>query len=190
MVLLDTDPQATLRQWWEKRTDAPTPLMAAASITELTQTLQQLRQDNFKLAIIDTAGRSSEANRSVIEQADFVLLPVKPSAGDLWAIGATVEACQGARKGFAFAVTQATRGAAMTIQAVAALAQTGPVAPVVVHNRVGFAAAMGLGKAIQEIEPRGPGAGEVTELWSFVQSNLHGHEQTNKRARRKPSVAA
>lgn len=136
------------------------PKMAKAEVTEL-KALRKLSEAGFQLAVIDMAGRSSEANRTIIELADFVLLPVKPSAADLWALGATVDVCKSLNRAFAFAVCQATRNSAMTAQAVAALAAHGAVAPIVVHNRVSYAAAMGAGQTLQEIEPKGPGADEI-----------------------------
>ena len=189
VVLLDTDPQATLTQWWKKR-DPETPAMAEATVSELRSTLASLRENGFKLAIVDTAGRSSEANRTVIQEADFVLLPVKPSAGDLWAIGSTLEVCKSLNRPFAFAVCQATRNAALTVQAVAALAESGTVAPLVIHNRVGYAAAMGIGQTVQELEPKGAGAEEVSRLWAFLQKRIFADEQTGKIAEEQISKRA
>jgi chromosome partitioning protein len=184
VVLLDTDPQATLTQWWQKR-DGAVPKMAAVDIATLAGTLAELRAAGFTLAIVDTAGRSNEASRSVIQQADLVVMPVKPSAGDLWALGATVDACKAVARPFTFVVCQAVRGAALTVQAVCTLSEHGVVAPVVIHNRVGYAAAMGLGQTVQEIEPKGPGAAEISGLWAFVQKRLLSGVQTGKRARSK-----
>ena len=67
VVLIDTDPQATLTQWWAKR-GGESPQMAPADIATLQDTLGELRTAGFALAVIDTAGRSNEASRSVIEK--------------------------------------------------------------------------------------------------------------------------
>jgi chromosome partitioning protein len=188
-VLVDTDPQGTLTKWWETR-EAETPKMAKAEVTELGSLLGRLKDAGFQLAIIDTAGRSSEANRAIIEAADLILMPVKPSAADLWALGATVDVCNNLNRPFIFAVCQATRNAAMTVQAVAALASHGPVAPIVIHNRVSYAAAMGSGLTIHEIEPKGPGAEEISGLWAFVQARLPANEQGNRARKPKETVHA
>jgi chromosome partitioning protein len=184
VVLIDTDPQATLTQWWKRR-DGEVPKMAAADVGTLQSTLAELKASGFAIAIVDTAGRSSEANRSIIQQADLVVMPVKPSAGDLWALTATVETCKAAGRPFTFVVSQAVRGASLTVQAVSALSEHGVVAPVVIHNRVGYAAAMGLGQTIQEVESKGPGAAEIASLWEFVQKRMLSSVQTGKRASHK-----
>ena len=184
VVLIDTDAQATLTQWWNKRDDE-TPKMASTDTATLESTLAELKEAGFGVAIVDTAGRSNEASRSVIQQADLVVMPVKPSASDLWALTATVEACKASGRPFTFVVSQAVRGASLTVQAVSALSEHGVVAPVVIHNRVGYAAAMGLGQTIQEIEPKGPGAAEIAGLWEFVQKRMATNVQTSKRASQK-----
>ena len=38
-VLIDTDPQATLSQWWQQR-EATTPAMAEATLSELSDKLR------------------------------------------------------------------------------------------------------------------------------------------------------
>jgi chromosome partitioning protein len=189
VVLVDADPQGTLTRWWNFRAQE-TPKMAASSVADLRSSLKSLADGGFKLAIVDTAGRSSEANRTIIEQANLVLMPVRPSAADLWALGETVEACKQFDRPFSFAVCQATRGALLTIQTVAALSAHGAVAPVVVHSRVNYAAGLASGQTIQELEPKGPGAEEVASLWAFVQERMleigHASVRANQQARGAP----
>lgn len=176
-VMIDTDPQGTLGRWWNLRKDA-SPAMAEADPARMALKLRDLRREGFQLVIIDTPGRSSLAIRQVIDDADLVLVPVKPSAADLWAIGSTIKACEDLGRPFAMAVCQATRGAGLTIQAVSALSEHGAVAPSVIHNRVGFAAALGDGRTIQETDPKGPGSEEIAALWDFVQRRMNANTQS------------
>jgi hypothetical protein len=122
-------------------------------------------------------------------------MPVKPSAGDLWALSKTVNVCGELKRPFIFVVCQAVRGASMTNQALSALSEYGAVAPII-HNRVAYAAAMGIGQTAQEMEPKSPGATEIADLWQFVQKHLRAdvHKRkpegvhTGKRARQKEAV--
>src|SRR3546814_8369531 len=61
VVLVDTDPQGSLAEWWNER-EAPAPAFAHTSVQRLLTDLDQLRSQSFKLAIIDTppAIRSEE----------------------------------------------------------------------------------------------------------------------------------
>ena len=178
-VLIDTDPQATLSQWWQRR-EATTPAMAEATLSELSDKLRELSEGGFRLAFIDTPGRVSLANREVIALADLVLVPVKPSVADLWTIRSTIEACLETNRPYAFVISQATRGASLTVQAVAAASEHGVVAPAVIHNRVGFAAALSDGRTILELDPKGQGASEISSLLDFVQRRMVENGQGSK----------
>jgi chromosome partitioning protein len=178
VAMLDTDDQGTLTKWWHKR-EGDTPKMADCEIANLGTKLVELKDNGTKLVIIDTAGRDNAANRAVIQQADLVVMPVKPSAGDLWALSKTVNVCTDLKRSFIFVVCQAVRGTSMTNQALSALSEYGAVAPIV-HNRVAYAAAMGIGQTAQEMEPKSPGATEIADLWQFVQKHLRADVHKRK----------
>jgi len=117
-----------------------------------------------------------------LAQADFVLIPTRPSPHDLRAVGSTVELALGAQRPFAFAVTQAKPNSRLTVQAMAALSEHGVVAPAIVHDRVDYAASMIDGRTVLEVDPKGRSAAEVTELWSFVKSRMHEGKKARKKA--------
>jgi hypothetical protein len=82
--------------------------------------------------------------------ADFVLIPVRPSPANLWAVGGSIDISRAAGRPFAFALTQATRGATITTQALGELSERGPVCITVIHVRVGSRGA--------HLRPDAPGA--------------------------------
>jgi chromosome partitioning protein len=55
---------------------------------------------------------------------------------------------------------------------VQALAQHGRVAPVIVHQRIDFAASMVDGRTAGEVNPRSRSAEEVAALWKYIQTQL------------------
>lgn len=168
VALIDTDPQGTLTSWWRER-QAETPALAELpALSGLGLSLETLRAEGYALVIIDTPPTITASIRTIIALADFVLIPVRPSPADLWAVGGTLDLCRAADRPFAFVVTQATRGATITTQALGALSEHGPVSGAVMHMRVGYAGAMTSGQTIQEIEPNGAAAREIKDLWSFV----------------------
>jgi chromosome partitioning protein len=183
VALIDTDPQGTLTKWWQARA-GDTPALVASTVSELAGHMPKMQASGFKLVIIDTPPAITSSIRAVIGHADLVILPVKPSPADLWAIGATIDLCRDAQRPFAFVVTQAIRGAGMTVQAVAVLSEHGIVSPAILHNRVGYAGALTTGQAIQELEPRGAGAAEVSELWGFVEKRINAPVKQRKDAKR------
>ena len=171
-VLIDTDPQASLAAWWNGREDE-TPVFAPATLKELSGKLEALARAGYTYAFIDTPPAITESIRAVVMQADFVLIPTRPSPHDLRAVGRTVELATDAARPFAFAVTQAKPNARLTVQAMAALSQHGVVAPAIIHDRVDYAGSMIDGRTVLEIDPRGRSAAEVVELWSFVKTRVN-----------------
>ena len=179
-VLIDTDPQASLAAWWNGRV-AATPAFAPMTLKELAGKLEALGQAGYTYAFIDTPPAITESIRAVVAQADFVLIPTRPSPHDLRAVGSTVELALGAQRPFAFAVTQAKPNSRLTVQAMAALSEHGVVSPAIVHDRVDYAASMIDGRTVLEIDPKGRSAAEMAELWAFVKARMH----VGKKARKK-----
>lgn len=179
-VLIDTDPQGSLAAWWNSR-QAETPALAETTLANLAAKLEALAEAGFKLAVIDTPPAITAAIRDVVKLADLVLIPTRPSPHDLRAVGSTVDIAQETGRPFAFAVTQAKANARLTVQAVAALSAHGAVAPAIVHDRVDYASSMVDGRTVQETDPKGRSAGEMAELFAFVQERMHAKTKARKK---------
>ena len=180
VVLLDTDPQGSLSDWWNTR-EAHTPALATTTLAELPEKLHALMIAGVALAVIDTPPAITEAIRNVVRQADFVLIPTRPSPHDLRAVGHTVDIARDAQKPFAFCVTQAKPTARLTVQAVAALSAHGTVAPSIIHDRVDYAASMVDGRTVTETDAKGRSSAEIKDLLSFVQAQMHEKKKTSKK---------
>ena len=179
VVLIDTDPQGSLSDWWNVR-KAEAPALAPATLAELPTKLRDLEAAGFAYAIVDTPPAITDAIRAVVTLADLVVIPVKPSPHDLRAVGRTVEIAQEQGKDFCFVLTQAKGNTLLSIQAIAALSEHGVVAPAVMHDRVDYAASMTDGRTVQETDPKGRSASEMTHLWKFVKSRMHESTKTRK----------
>ena len=169
--LLDTDRQATLTRWHERRT-AETPQLGLIPLAQLTRGLEALaKQHGAKLCLVDTAPTISAQTSAIIDCADLVLIPVRPSPSDLWSVAETVDLVKAAQKQFLFVLTQAKTQARITAQAAAALSQHGRVVQAFISDRVAYAAAMTGGNSAPEIG-RGPASTEITALWDEVKSSF------------------
>jgi chromosome partitioning protein len=171
VVLIDTDPQGSLSQWWNARA-SQSPAFAKIAIDDLGGALEELRRGGTRLAIIDTPPAITHSISQVISHADLVLIPARPSPHDLRAVGATIDIAEHHGKPLVFVINGATMRARITAEAAVALSQHGTVAPVTLHHRVDFAASMVDGKTIGEIDPKSRSAKEVAELWSYVAGRL------------------
>lgn len=171
VVLIDIDPQGSLSDWWNERSD-DYPAFAQTSVARLAGDLEALRQQGFKLAVIDTPPAITMAIQSVIGVAELIVVPTRPSPHDLRAVGATVDLCERAGKPLIFVVNAATPRARITSEAAIALSQHGTVAPVTIHQRTDFASSMIDGRTVMDFDPRGRSAQEVEQLWSYVADRL------------------
>ena len=171
VVLIDTDPQGSLADWWNER-EAEMPAFAQTTVARLASDLQVLRQQGFRLAVIDTPPAITLAIQSVISVAELIVVPTRPSPHDLRAVGATVDLCERSGKPLLFVVNAATPKARITAEAAVALSQHGTVAPVTMHQRTDFAASMIDGRTVMEVDPNGRSSAEVAALWNYIADRL------------------
>jgi len=171
VVLIDIDPQGSLSDWWNER-EAEYPAFAQTTVARLAADLEVLRQQGFKLAMIDTPPAITVAIQSVIAVAELIVVPTRPSPHDLRAVGATVDLCERAGKPLIFVVNAATPKARITADAAVALSQHGTVAPITIHQRTDFAASMIDGRTVMEVDAKSKGTSEIESLWTYVCDRL------------------
>lgn len=171
VVLVDTDPQGSLTEWWNER-EAATPAFAQTNISRLLTDLDELRSQGFKLAVIDTPPAITLAIQSVIAVSDLIVIPTRPSPHDLRAAGGTVELADRTDKPFMFVINGATPRARITSDAAIALSQHGTVAPVTLHHRTEYASSMIDGRTVMEVNPKGKSAAEIENLWEYISDRL------------------
>lgn len=178
--LIDTDKQATLTLWHERRED-DSPQRLEVPFTRLAVGLKSLVANGGAYCFIDTAPTISDQSAAVLDLANLVLIPVRPSPADLWAVSETVTLVKEAGKPFLFVITQAKQQAIITAQAVAALSQYGRVAQAFIADRVPYAMAMTGGRTAPELAPKSPAAVEIAALWLDVKSCLHENVKSERR---------
>ena len=171
VAVIDTDPQGSLSHWWNAR-KADRPQFAKAALPELQEVVAHLRDSGFKLVVIDTPPAITSSISQVIAHADLVIVPTRPSPHDLRAVAATVDIAERHEKPLIFVVNAATARARITGEAAVALSQHGTVAPIMLKNRVDFAASMVDGRTVSEVVPNSASAAEVRDLWTYIQDRL------------------
>jgi chromosome partitioning protein len=185
-VLVDLDPQRSAAGWWETRT-AETPEMVETVPGELHAVLEAARADGVALCVVDTRPSAGADTATAAALADMVLIPTRPAIFDLKAIGATVHIVAAAKTP-AFIVlngTPAARGfgeASTTVDARRALADYDiPVASVSIGLRAALAHALVDGRAVNEFDPAGKAASEMTKLWQFTEERLWPKDRRSAR---------
>ena len=176
-ILIDMDPQKTLETWWQKRVEE-NPYLLETTAVELAEVVQRLEQKDLDLCIIDTPGDASENAIVGIRVADLIVIPSKPTAPDLTAIGRTISMVEEHNKPHVFVITQGIVRSKATLQAASVLSQFGPVAPAVISNRMSYANAMGVGGSAAETD--GQANEEVGQVWQFIKDRLFKSETIKK----------
>jgi len=171
VALIDTDPQGSLAEWWNER-QAETPLFVRADLASLPAQLAELKRLGVRLVIIDTPPAITENIRAVVDLANLVIIPTRPSPHDLRAVGATVDLVEASGKAMVFVVNGAASRAKINGDAAVALSQHGTVAPVTIHQRVDFAVSMIDGRTVQELDGSSNSAREIAELWIYVNTRI------------------
>src|SRR5918995_3090239 len=176
VCLIDIDPQGSLADWWNERED-DVPAFAQTTVARLGADLEVLRQQGFRLAVIDTPPAITMAIQSVINVAELVVIPTRPSPHDLRAVAGTVDMVERAQCRMVFVLNAVNLRAKITSDAVIALSQHGTVAPVFIQQRTDYAASMIDGRTVCELDPEGRSAIEIQELWQYLAAQLEKQER-------------
>ena len=167
-VLVDLDPQGTATKWAELR-EAATPVVTPTSPERLAAVLDAARSAEAALVVIDTAPQVSEAALEAARAADMVLIPCRPSAADLSAIGASVDLARQAGVPAHAILNAAPVRNPLTEQAREAIARYGiNTVPVVIHQRIDHVHAYTAGLSAAELAPRSKATRELEALFAWI----------------------
>lgn len=171
VAIIDMDPQGSLSDWWHARPVA-SPHLAQTVVSRLAEDVRKMRDLGIGLVIFDTPPAITATIEQVVRVSDLVVIPTRPSPHDLRAAGATVDLVETHGKPLVFVINGASPPSSLTAEAAIALSQHGTVAPVTIHHRDEFAASMIDGRTVMEIPDAADSAGEVVDLWDYLNERL------------------
>lgn len=167
VALLDIDPQRSLARWDALRGTSrkARPLhFEAPSGWRVPGVLDRLRQDQ-DVVLLDTAPHDDTDARVAIRAADLVLVPLQPSAADLWSMDGTLDLARKEGRRMALVLNRVPSAGRLRDQVTAALTERGlPLLDPVLGNRTAFAQAFMSGLGAVEAAPRGVAAEEARAL--------------------------
>jgi chromosome partitioning protein len=170
VAIIDLDPQASVVLWRERRAADDVEVVQARA-QELAGLLLAAREQQADYVIIDTAGRADETARVVMEAADVVLVPCRPSVNDLVASKGTAGEVRKARaRNACFVLNAVPSMGTRHVEARRALEELLPVAPVELHHYVAYSDALNDGRSVEELDPRSKAATEIRALYAWLQS--------------------
>ncbi len=176
VLLVDSDPQGSSRDWAAVREDNPVPVIAIDRPT-IERDLKNVAQKDF--VVIDGAPQASDLAISAIKVADLILIPVQPSPYDILAtsdlvdlIHQRIELTEGKLKA-AFIISRAIKGTKIGADIRQALADYQlPVLTSAITQRVIYPTSAISGSTVLDDEPNGDSSKEINELLQEILSLL------------------
>ena len=176
VLLVDSDPQGSARDWAAVREDQPVPVVGIDRPT-IARDLKSVARTDY--VIIDGAPQAADLAVSAIKAATVILVPVQPSPYDIWAtadlvdlIKERIEITDGKLRA-AFVVSRAIKGTKIGDEVVGALEEYGlPVLATRITQRVIYPGSAAAGTTVMDTEPGGDAAKEILALRSEIEKTL------------------
>lgn len=175
VLLGDVDPKGTAAVWGDMQPDS-SDLPPVVGLTK--RTLDGHLGDvaaAYDVVVIDGAAKLQSITIAALKAADIVLIPVRPSAADLWAVDELVEMIQqrreltGGSPRAAFVVSQQIVGTNLAGEMAEALEHFGmPLLEGRTAQRIAYAEALSSGTTVLGMKPSGKAAGEIRALTQDV----------------------
>jgi chromosome partitioning protein len=177
VLFFDLDPQRSLATWWQSR-PSETPPLIETDANRLAELLQEAQREGYELAVVDTPPAVTFDTARVAGIADLVLIPLRPSILDIYAVEGTAAVVKASRTPAmlvlnACAPPTVTGEAPTTIEARMALKDMAvPIAAAALAQRMDYARALNSGEAVTEFAPTSKAAAEITRLWHEVHQEI------------------
>lgn len=172
VVLVDTDIQQSATGWGNARS-ATQPIVATASAADMNRVLMAARHDAMTLCIIDTAPHATPDAVRIAQAVDLVVIPCRPTAFDVAAVGSAVEIVRAASVRAVLVLSACPFRAPEIAETRMLLAEHGlPLAPVEITDRRAFARAIASGRAVTEFDSSGKAAEEIRLLWRWLMEKI------------------
>jgi len=169
-LIVDCDDQESAASWFEKRPIDGDLQFIASDAKNLHTIIAKASAEGYENIFVDSAGRDAPSNRIITDLADYVVVPIRPSAYDLEAINESIDT---SHKGLRLFVNQGyPMGSSSEHRNKSALKLMdgigGKVCRTVVVNRAIFEDSGASGLGVTEMEPASKAANEIKQLWECI----------------------
>lgn len=176
VLLVDSDPQGSARDWAAVREDNPVPVVGIDRPT-IERDLKAIAKRPY--IVIDGAPQAADLAVSAIKAASFILIPVQPSPYDIWAtsdlvslVKQRIEITDGALQA-AFVVSRAIKNTKIGSEISDALAGYGlPVLESRITQSVVYPVTAAAGTTVLDAESGSNAAAEIRALADEIKQLL------------------
>ena len=176
VLVVDSDPQGTARDWRQTAGDTvDLPAVFGVDRPTLEKDIPKV-SGAFDVVVIDGAAKAAPMSVSAVKAADVVLIPVQPSAADLWAASDLVDiltarqSITDGRPHAAFVVSRQIPGSRLASGIQEVLDGYGlPVLAARTSQRVAYAEALAAGLSVVDYDPTGKAAQEILAIIAEIE---------------------
>jgi chromosome partitioning protein len=178
VLIVDSDVQGSARDWGALSDD--TPAVVGMDRPTLHKDIHKIAEGQ-DIVVIDGAARAEKMQISAIKAADLVLIPVQPSAFDIWSSETVVDLVQARREvagkpDAAFVISRQIVGTNLAGDAQRALESFDlPVLEGRTAQRVIYAEAAAEGRSVIDADPSSKAAEEVRRIVNDTLTLLDTH---------------
>jgi chromosome partitioning protein len=185
VLLIDADPQGSLRDWSEANGGELLPVVGLDR-ESLVKDISAVSH-GYDYAIIDGPPQIAKLSAAAVKAADLIVVPVQPSPYDIWAcadlvdIVAARQEVTGGKPKAAFVLSRLIQRTRLSAEAATALAAYGwPVLTAGTTQRVVYPASAATGQTVFLADPQGPAAREMKLILQQLLEVLHdARRETN-----------
>jgi len=178
VVVVDSDVQGSARDWGAAQEDVETPPVIGMDRPTLHKDIAKVAE-GADVVVIDGAARAEKMQTSAIKASDLVLIPVQPSAYDIWSSETLVDLVQARREvagtpDAAFVISRQIVGTNLAGEAQQALNSFElPVLEGRTSQRVAYAEAASQGLSVLDVKEASKAADEVRQITNDVLTILN-----------------
>ncbi|WP_375263916.1 AAA family ATPase [Palleronia sp.] len=183
VLMVDLDPQQSLRHWWDRREESEPQMLAEDPAVSELPSVVDAAAEQFDVLVIDTPPAADAWVVHVMACADRVIIPVRASGVDLDALGATIDLAERAGVSHRFLVTQADTRSTIYRDTLFTLTDLGKVIPAPMPRRTSHERDFVTGTS--GLDSSGLARNDVRTLWHHLREDLNGKAASKPKQSRK-----
>jgi chromosome partitioning protein len=176
-LLIDDDPQGSLRLWNELRKDDALPLKIVKR--GITDVLKKAKRDGVEWVFIDTPPNISVGVIDAIQSATLVVIPCRPGVFDIVAVQETIGFARRARTPYAVVLNgappkrQDVESPLVTYARECLAELKTPVWGGQITQRASFSLALAEGESAKEYDVDSYSTAEIGQLWLAIEKSVN-----------------
>lgn len=172
VAIFDLDDQKTSLKWAERRgNDRPGPVVVAPTVARIGDAIEAAKNDGISLVIIDAPPHAGLATSKILEHADLVVVPIRPTSSDIDALPDT-QRLIGKKSAVAFLSQCALRSPEVAETRGFIEENFGWQVAGEISTRVAVDRARSRGLGVSEFEPAGASTIEIEQLYNSLMKAL------------------